>query len=62
MESVKTAWQRIMRQTMDKGLKQRFTPQDIKAKGVSDHDKKASGHKTKKMQAVYDRKPDVVAL
>lgn len=50
-----------MRQALTERLKERFTFHDIKAKGVTDHDKKASGHKTKKMQAVYDRKPGVVA-
>lgn len=52
---------RVMRQALTERLKERFTFHDIKAKGVTDHDKKASGHKTKKMQAVYDRKPGVVA-
>ncbi len=60
-ESFKTAWGRVIRQALNKGLSERFTFHDIKAKGVSDHDKKASGHKTKKMQAVYDRKPGVTA-
>lgn len=58
-ESLKTAFNRVMRAAMERGLKEWFTLQDIKAKGVSDHDTKASGHKTKKMQAVYDRKPSV---
>lgn len=58
-EAFKTAWGRIMNKALAEGLKERFTFHDIKAKGVSDHDSKASGHRTKKMQAVYDRKPGV---
>lgn len=50
-----------MKQALANGLKESFTLHDLKAKGVSDHDKKASGHKTKKMHAVYDRKRGVVA-
>ena len=37
-----------------------FTFHDLKARGVTDHPKKHSGHKSKKMQAVYDRLPDLV--
>lgn len=59
-EAFKTAWQRVMRVAKADGLKESFTFHDIKAKGVTDHKKKASGHKSKKMQAVYDRKPGVV--
>lgn len=59
-EAFKTAWGRIMNKSLESGkLKERFTFHDIKAKGVTDHADKASGHKTKKMQAVYDRKPSV---
>ncbi len=57
--SFKTAWGRIMARAVEKGLKERFTFHDLKAKGVSDHTEKASGHRSKKMQAVYDRKPGV---
>lgn len=59
-ESFKTAWGRIMKQAMAEGLKERFTFHDIKAKGVSDHNNKSGGHRSKKMQAVYDRKPGVI--
>lgn len=59
-EAFKTAWGRVMSSAMKSGLKERFTFHDIKAKGVSDHQRKASGHKSKKMLAVYDRKPGVV--
>lgn len=58
-ESFKTAWARVMAKALESGLKERFTFHDLKPRGVSDHDTKASGHKTKKMQAVYDRKPSV---
>jgi integrase len=61
VESFKTAWGRVMREAVKQGLKERFTFHDIKAKGVSDHDTKASGHRTKKAQAVYDRKPGITA-
>ncbi|MGI9285211.1 MAG: tyrosine-type recombinase/integrase [Pseudomonadales bacterium] len=37
-----------------------FTFHDIKAMGVTHHTQKASGHKTKKMEAVYDRLPSEV--
>jgi len=59
-EAFKTAWGRIMTKAMQSGLKERFTFHDIKARGISDHDNKASGHRSKKMQAVYDRKPGIV--
>jgi integrase len=58
-ESLKTAFNRVMHKAMESGLKEWFTLHDVKAKGISDHSTKASGHKTKKMQAVYDRKPSV---
>lgn len=59
-EAFKTAWGRVMTTALKSGLSERFTFHDIKAKGISDHDTKASGHRSKKMQAVYDRKPGVV--
>lgn len=59
-ESFKTAWARVMNNALESGLKERFTFHDIKAKGVSDHDTKESGHRSKKMKAVYDRKPGVI--
>ncbi len=58
LEKFKTAWQRLMRTVQSKGI-ERFTFQDLKAKGVSDFEgdkKKASGHKSDSMVAVYDRK------
>jgi integrase len=58
-EAFKTAWGRIMKQAESAGLQNRFKFHDVKAKGISDHAKKAGGHKTKKMQAVYDRKPGI---
>ena len=47
-----------MKKAVECGI-ERFTFQDLKAKGVSDFDgdkKKASGHKSEAMVAVYDRK------
>ena len=38
-------------------IQEHFTFHDIKAKGVTDHDKGESGHLTEKMKAVYQRKP-----
>lgn len=38
-------------------IKESFTFHDIKAKGVTDHEKGESGHLTSKMKAVYQRKP-----
>lgn len=58
-ETRKTAMTRIMAEALRSGLKERFTFHDIKAKGISDHKNKQGGHRSKKMQAVYDRKPDV---
>jgi hypothetical protein len=52
-----SAWQRLIAKAMQNGLSESFTFHDIKAKGVSDHTDKASGHKTKKMQKIYDRVP-----
>ena len=34
-------------------IKESFTFHDLKAKGVTDHKNNASGHKTKKAQAIY---------
>ncbi|MBU0730404.1 MAG: hypothetical protein KKA70_11745 [Proteobacteria bacterium] len=56
----KSAWQRLIHRCLEKGLEERFTFHDLKAKGVSDFegDKQlASGHKTAAMVEVYDRKP-----
>ncbi len=57
-ETFKSAWQRLMGKVVAKGI-ERFTFQDLKAKGVSDFDgdkQKASGHRSESMVAVYDRK------
>lgn len=59
-ETLKTAWGRVMRKAVESGLRERFTFHDIKAKGISDHGKRFGGHRDKKMQAVYNRKPNVV--
>ncbi len=53
-----TAWQRTMKKATNQGM-ERFTFQDLKAKGVSDFEgdkRQASGHKSESMVAVYDRK------
>ncbi len=61
-----SAWRRVRAKAMEEGmvlngdlviLKESFNFHDLKAKGVTDHETKASGHKSKKMQAIYDRKP-----
>lgn len=62
-ETFSSAWQRLMKKAIEKGLKERFTFHDLKAKGVSDFDgdkKLASGHRTDAMVDVYDRKPKAV--
>ena len=51
-----SAWRRVMDNALKNGLADRFTFHDIKAKGVSDHESKHSGHKTESMKHVYDRK------
>lgn len=51
-----SAWQRLMVKALKNGLKEKFTFHDIKARGVSDHETKFSGHRSEKMAAVYDRK------
>lgn len=58
--SFDSAWRRIRSMALDNGLIESFNFHDLKAKGVTDHTKKASGHKSKKMQAVYDRKPNLI--
>ena len=58
-----SAWQRTMSRAIDEEAINAFTFHDLKAKGVSDFvgDKaKASGHKSLRMTAVYDRKVDVI--
>lgn len=59
-EAFKSAWGRIISKAMESGLGERFTFHDIKAKAITDHSKHWGGHKTKKAQKVYMRKPDVV--
>lgn len=65
----KSGWRRIRELAMEEGLeingeiitlKESFTFHDIKAKGITDHESKAGGHRSKKMEAVYDRKPEIV--
>lgn len=65
----KTAWTRVRKIAMTEGLvidgvqvvlKEPFNFHDIKAKGVTDHEDKASGHRSKKMHAIYDRKPSII--
>lgn len=59
----KTEWQKVMRDALENGLKERFTFHDIKAKSISDYEgdkQKFSGHKTKMQVDVYDRKVAVV--
>ena len=67
-DSYSTAWSRVIKRALEIGtdidgetvtLKERFTFHDIKAKGVTDHKDKYAGHRSKKMQAVYDRKPSI---
>ncbi len=64
----KAAWDRALRKTgyrvMENGKVTRpaeFTFHDIKAMGVTHHPEKASGHKTRKMEAIYDRLPTETA-
>lgn len=61
-----SAWRRVRSKAMEEGLAidgkrvtltESFNFHDLKAKGVTDHETKASGHKNRKMQAIYDRKP-----
>ncbi len=67
--SLKTGWRRVREIAIEDGLeidgvivklKESFTFHDIKAKGITDHKDKAGGHRSKKMQAVYDRKPSII--
>ena len=58
-----TAWQRLMTKASSRGLKERFTFHDLKAKGVSDFDgdkQRAAGHRTAQAAAVYDRKIETI--
>ncbi len=65
----KSGWKRIRDIAMNEGLEIEgkvvklqtpFTFHDIKAKGITDHESKAGGHRSKKMEAVYDRKPEII--
>lgn len=65
-----SAWRRVRDSAMADGLvidgvtvklKEPFNFHDLKAKGVTDHESKASGHRSAKMQAVYDRKPSIIS-
>jgi hypothetical protein len=58
--SFDSAWRRIRTKALENGLTESFNFHDLKAKGVTDHTYKASGHKSKKMQAVYDRKLSLI--
>lgn len=58
-----TAWNRLMRSAVDRGLKERFTFHDLKAKGVTDFDgdkQHAAGHRSAKVAQDYNRKPELV--
>lgn len=62
--TVQTAWQRLMKNAVGGGLKERFTLHDLKRKGVSDFvgDKlAASGHRSPQMLQIYDVLPATVA-
>ena len=63
-DTLQSTWGRKMRKALKEGLiLERFSFHDLKAKGVSDFegDKfKASGHKSPRMLAVYDRKLEIV--
>lgn len=57
------AWKRIMEKLLKQGevdKEDMFTFHDLKARGVSDHPDKHSGHRREKMRLVYDRLPDKV--
>jgi len=58
---VNSAWRRAYAQLVAKGLASdnppdKFSFHDIKAKGVSDHARHESGHKSEKAKAIYMRK------
>ena len=56
----KSAWQRVINKAQKEGLSDRFTFHDLKARGITNHHQKHGGHKTKKMERVYDRKPGLI--
>lgn len=53
----KSAHKRIMDECIRRGMKERFSFHDFKAKGITDHTENYGGHRDRKMQAVYNRKP-----
>lgn len=62
-EGFKSAWSRLKRKCKNDGLTITFTYHDLKAKGVSDFEgdkHRASGHKSPRMTAIYDRKVETV--
>ncbi|MDA3922721.1 MAG: hypothetical protein PF501_18895 [Salinisphaera sp.] len=59
----KSAWARLKAKCKKDGMTVDFTYHDLKAKGVSDFDgdkHKASGHKSPRMTAIYDRKRETI--
>ncbi len=67
--SFDTAWRRVMGIAVSEGimidgrtviLENRFRAHDLKAKGVTDHPQKYAGHRSEKMRAVYNRRPDLI--
>lgn len=69
MTAYKSAWRRVRKSAMTEGtlingelvvLTESFNFHDIKAKGVTDHVNKESGHRSRKMKAIYDRKPNSI--
>ena len=62
-EGFKSAWARLKAKCKREGMAVTFTYHDIKAKGVSDFEGNkhaASGHKSPRMTAVYDRKTEII--
>jgi integrase len=59
----KESWQRCRHKMIESGAMpadDQFTFHDLKARGITDHPTKHGGHRSKKMQAVYDRLPDLI--
>lgn len=52
----RNAWRRTMEKALKRGLKERFTFHDLKARGVTNHPTQHSGHKSERMKSVYVRK------
>ncbi len=52
----RNAWRRTINKALKRGLKERFTFHDIKARGVTNHPTQHSGHKSERMKSVYVRK------